>query len=151
MTLTQRESDHLQDLIKQENLCIEKYGKAAGEACDPQLKDLLNALGDNEREHRDTLNQLSCGCVPDVSGGGHRAQTIMPTASAVEDSAGRQCDKHLCADLLQTEKHASSMFDNSVFEFSDVGARTALNHMQKEEQEHGQKLYSYMQQNGMSS
>ena len=32
---------------------------------------------------------------------------------------------------------------------SDAGMRDALNHIQKEEQEHGKKLYDYMSQNGM--
>jgi len=37
----------------------------------------------------------------------------------------------------------------AVFEFSDTAVRDALNHIQKEEQEHGDKIYKYMAQNGM--
>ena len=47
------------------------------------------------------------------------------------------------------EKHVSSLYDISVFEFSDTNMRKALNHIQAEEQQHGEKLYAYMNANGM--
>jgi rubrerythrin len=151
MTLNPRESTCIQDLIKQEGLCAEKYDKAANEACDPSLKTMLSALADNERQHRETLSQMACGTVPDVGKQGHSHQRIQPAVSSVKDSAGRQCDQFLCEDLLAAEKQASSLYDASIFEFCDQGACTVLNHMQKEEQEHGRLLHSYMEKNGMCS
>ncbi|MBQ8395830.1 MAG: spore coat protein, partial [Oscillospiraceae bacterium] len=58
-------------------------------------------------------------------------------------------DEFLCKDMLAMEKHVSGLYDTSVFEFNDTQARNVLNHIQKEEQEHGDKLYKYMSANGM--
>ena len=43
----------------------------------------------------------------------------------------------------------SALYNTGVFEFSDVQARNMLNHIQTEEQQHGQKIYEYMNANGM--
>jgi rubrerythrin len=151
MNLSQRESECIQGLIKQESLCVEKYNQAANAACDPNLKNLMTALAENERQHHDTLTQMAGGTVPEVGKQGHRQQTMQPAVSSVKDSAGRQCDQFLCEDLLATEKQASSQYDASIFTFCDQNACTVLNHMQKEEQEHGRLLHSYLEKNGMCS
>ena len=49
------------------------------------------------------------------------------------------------------EKHVSGLYDTSIFEFSDPAVRQVLNHIQSEEQGHGESIYSYMHQNGMYS
>ena len=51
--------------------------------------------------------------------------------------------------MLSTEKHVSATYNTSIFEFSDSGVRSVLNHIQKEEQEHGDKIYKFMAVNGM--
>ena len=58
-------------------------------------------------------------------------------------------DKMLCQDSLSTEKYVSSTYNTAIFEFSNTQIRQVLNHIQKEEQEHGQKIYNYMNQHGM--
>ncbi|MEG2144480.1 MAG: spore coat protein, partial [Oscillospiraceae bacterium] len=40
-------------------------------------------------------------------------------------------------------------YDTSIFEFKNKNVRDTLNHIQKEEQEHGEKIYGFMAQNGM--
>ena len=55
-------------------------------------------------------------------------------------------DKMLCQDSLSGEKYVSSTYDTAIFEFRDTNARQILNHIQKEEQEHGEKIYNYMEQ-----
>ncbi|NMC57354.1 MAG: spore coat protein [Eubacteriaceae bacterium] len=60
-------------------------------------------------------------------------------------------DKALCMDMLSMEKHVSSTYDTVIFECSDTNIRQVLNHIQKEEQEHGEQLFKYMQANGMYS
>ena len=90
------------------------------------------------------------GTVPAIGGG--QKQTFQPPASAPASAVspqGKQQDAYLCQDLLATEKHVSSVYNTGIFEFKDAGMRDALNHIQKEEQEHGKKLYDYMSQNGM--
>lgn len=60
-------------------------------------------------------------------------------------------DAYLCRDALAMEKHMSSVYDTSVFEFTSPVLRDTLAHIQKEEQNHGETLYDYMQTNGMYS
>lgn len=60
-------------------------------------------------------------------------------------------DKALCMDMLSMEKHVSSTYDTVIFECADTNIRQVLNHIQKEEQEHGEQLFNYMQANGMYS
>lgn len=63
----------------------------------------------------------------------------------------KQKDAYLCADALSTEKHVSSSYNTSIFEFGDTNVRNTLNHIQKEEQQHGEQIYKYMSANGMYS
>lgn len=60
-----------------------------------------------------------------------------------------ETDKLLCQDALSTEKYVSSTYNTSIFEFRDKNIRQVLNHIQKEEQEHGEQIYNYMSQHGM--
>jgi spore coat protein CotF len=58
-------------------------------------------------------------------------------------------DKNLCNDMLMTEKYVSGAYDSAVFEMTDTNVRQVLNHIQKEEQGHGEGIYNYMKNNGM--
>ncbi|BBB90907.1 MAG TPA: spore coat protein [Methylomusa anaerophila] len=52
-------------------------------------------------------------------------------------------------DMLMTEKYVSGVYDTAIFEFADSNIRQTFNHIQKEEQQHGEDLFHYMQANGM--
>lgn len=136
MTLTQKETTLLKDLRSQEQICVEKYTKYANEACDCQLKDIFTQIGQAESQHLQTLDQISSGTVPAMNtGSGKNAMpTITPSSSS---SADKQKDAFLCSDILATEKHVSSEYNTCIFEFNDTNIREALNHIQKEEQQHG--------------
>lgn len=156
MNLTQKETSLLSDMKEQEKICIEKYAKASAEACDSQLKTLFNQLGQQEQTHLNTLNQISSGTVPSMqAGSGGQQQQQQQTSSQSYNYSGSEQDKQkdsfLCSDLLSTEKHVSSVYNTAIFEFRDHNVRTALNHIQKEEQQHGEEIYNYMSQNGMYS
>ena len=150
MTLTQKETDLLKDLKGQEQLCIDKYTKHAECAADPQLKQLLNRIADVERGHLNTLNQIEQGAAPTVGGS---SQTQIPTFNAyhTSETPAKQQDCYLCSDLLTTEKHASGLYNTCVFEFGQTELRQVLNHIQTEEQEHGDMIYKYMKANNMYS
>jgi len=135
----------------EEKLCAEKYRRAAENAHDAKLKHIFEKLEQAEQNHYDTVTQMLNGTVPSLPG-----QSKMPArGKAAKDlksaakRAEKQQDAYLCQDLLATEKHVSSVYNTGIFEFKDAGMRDALNHIQKEEQEHGKKLYDYMSQNGM--
>lgn len=151
MVLTQKEATLIKDLKGQEQLCIDKYTKHAECAHDPQLKQLFTRIAEVERGHLNTLTQMENGTAPATGGGGH---STIPTFTAYHTQAEtpeKKQDCYLCTDLLTTEKHASGLYDTCVFEFGQTELRKALNHIQTEEQEHGEMIYKYMKANSMYS
>lgn len=91
---------------------------------------------------------MMAGTVTPVSGGVKADNTHCGAVSYTNEEE-RAADAFLLRDMLATEKHASSLYDVSVFEFADPVARRVLNHIQSEEQQHGEQLYAYMHANGM--
>ncbi len=153
MQLTQKETLLLKDLKEQEQTCVEKYGKYSSDAHDGQLKGIFAQIGQMEQQHLDTINQIMSGTVPAMQSGGEKQAQLnfTPTYQAASADANKQKDCFLCTDLLTTEKHVSSVYNTCVFEFKDTNVRNILNHIQKEEQQHGEQIYNYMAQNGMYS
>ncbi|HOP12176.1 MAG TPA: spore coat protein [Oscillospiraceae bacterium] len=152
MQLTQKETSLLKDLKDQEQVCVEKYAKYSSDAKDLQLKDLFSRISQNEQQHLDTVTQIMGGTVPQMqSGNGQQITlTFTPTYQSTPNTdQDKQNDSYICADALSTEKHVSSVYNTDLFEFRDTGIRDALNHIQKEEQQHGEQIYQYMAQNGL--
>ena len=54
MILKEKERTTIEDLQTQEKSCIEKYGRYAQQAKDPELKNLFQTLEKKEREHYDS-------------------------------------------------------------------------------------------------
>ena len=148
MQLTQKETSLLKDLKSQEKLCIEKYSKHADDAADPQLKNLFTEIASVEQGHFDTLTKIENGQTPSASSGASNV-TKSFTQFHSGDCAEKQTDNYLCSDILATEKHASHLYDTCIFEFTDETLRGTLNHIQKEEQNHGKMIYDYMKANNM--
>lgn len=149
MTLTPKESSLLKDLIGEEQLCVAKYQKYANEAKSTELKSLLSGIATTEQEHLKTLNQMqsgSLGAVPSQIPAPDKSSCVAVSYASPTD---KDADAFLCKDLLATEKHASALYNTCVFEFSYPDARKMLNHIQAEEQQHGEMLYAYMNANGM--
>lgn len=152
MTLTQKENGLISDLKSQEQLCIEKYRKYENAAADSCLKQLFASIRTTEEKHLDTVTKIQNG-----------EEVKMPSAppSAVDEKfecavssvseQQKKEDAYLCADALAMEKHVSSVYDVSIFEFSSPVLRDTLAHIQKEEQNHGEKIYNYMSKNNMYS
>jgi spore coat protein CotF len=164
ITLTTKEKFLLEDSKTHEQQCILKYDNYANLACDAQLKAVCRSNGQKEEEHLQTINQLLSGKVPDMSqnggqsGGGQQSSQMGQMPQSQQDTINQQSsgsvsfktsDKDLCTDLLMTEKYVSGAYDTAIFEFKDAQVRDVLNHIQKEEQKHGEAIFSYMQSKGM--
>ena len=147
MTLTQKETGLLKDLMDQEKLCADKYSRHAACANDAQLGALFAQIANAEQQHLNTLTQLSQGAVPAPTGGGGPLPTFAAVYTA--DSPEKKDDAYLCSDVLAMEKHASSLYDTCIFEFADENARALLSGIQTQEQRHGKMIYDYMAANGM--
>ena len=147
LNLTQKERTLLEDAKSHEELCIKKYSNYANQTTDSQLKQLCKTNEQMERNHLNTINQLLSGTIPDINQNQNQnyaqnVESTMPEKNIIPD-------KDICSDLLMTEKYVSGTYDTSIFEFKDSKVRYLLNHIQKEEQKHGEDIFKYMESNGM--
>lgn len=174
MQLTQKERMLLEDQKKHEEICIKKYTEAAQKASDPQLSQLFSSYADQERQHYQTVEQILKGQIPNTQqqqgaqagqqGNQQQGGQAMGSQQGGQIQAGQesgqnmststtvlasQQDADFCNDLLITEKYISGTYDTAIFEFTNPQIRQTLNHIQKEEQQHGEGIFNYMQQNGM--
>ena len=151
--LTSKETGLLTDMKGQEELCIEKYGKYADLAKSGELKSLFQSMKTVEEHHLNTVTQMMNGTAPTIPDGKPLENAKNDYCAAVQYASedDRKADAFLCRDMLSTEKHVSSLYDVSIFEFKDPAFRKALNHIQAEEQQHGEQLYAFMNANGMYS
>lgn len=157
MQLSQKEKQLLQDQKTHEEVCIQKYQKYAQQASDPQLKQLFQSYAQQEQQHLNTVESILNGQVPSMSQGQQNQQSQQSQTSQQNNtqtqsttaSAASQADATLCTDMLMTEKYVSSAYDTAIFEFTDANVRQTLNHIQKEEQQHGEGIYNYLSSKGM--
>lgn len=153
LQLSQKERLLLQDQQTHEEVCIQKYTSYAQQASDPQLKQLFNSYAQQEQSHFDTVTQILQGQAPNMQqgqqqGGQNQQQMGQAQMSQFNLTKGSKDDEALCNDMLMTEKYVSSTYDTAIFEFQDTNVRQALNHIQKEEQQHGEGIFNYMKQKG---
>jgi len=170
LTLSQKERMLLEDQKNHEQLCIEKYTNYANQATDPQLKQIFNTNCDAERTHLGTINQLLNGTIPQMNQlqnqgsqqnqNNQQSQSPQQNQNTQQNSANQSMnnsqtsgakftDADMCTDLLMTEKYVSGNYDTTIFEFRDPQVRQVLNHIQKEEQQHGEAIFKYMESKGM--
>jgi rubrerythrin len=151
MTLTQKEHGLLKDAKGQEELCIAKYQKYSEMAKATELKALFASMAQVEQNHLQTVTSMMNGTVPQPAQKLENSNNNHCTPANYATAEDRKSDALLCQDMLSTEKHVSALYDTSIFEFSDPQARQVLNHIQAEEQQHGEQLYAYMNCNQMYS
>lgn len=156
ITLTQKERLLLEDQKSHEQICIEKYTNYANQAQDPQLKQIFNLHAQDEKTHLDSINQLLSGRIPQMgqqqnqnSSQNMSNQNSAPTMNNTQSNVGNVSDSDMCKDLLMTEKYVSGTYDTTIFEFRDTRVRDVLNHIQKEEQKHGETIFQYMESKGL--
>lgn len=149
MQLTSKERSLLEDSKSHEELCIKKYNNYAGQTQDLQLQQLFQSLAQKEQEHLTSLNQILSGGIPNIQQGQQQQQPQFMTSGMGQAGMVNQQDADLCQDMLSTEKHIASTYNTAIFEFRDTNIRKVLNHIQTEEQQHGESIYNYMQSKGM--
>jgi len=156
VSFTTKEKDLLEDQKNHEQICILKYSNYANLACDQELKDIFNGNKKQEVEHINTINQLLSGQVPSMNNQQGESSSQQSGSSKKQQSSSsnsetkfKSSDKELCSDILMTEKFVSSAYNTAIFEFREPAVRNVLNHIQKEEQQHGEAVYKYMESKGM--
>ena len=151
MTLTQKEMGLLTDMKGQEELCVQKYNKYAELAKSQELKNLFTSMAKVEGNHLQTVTSMMNGSTPSMPNTLENSNNNNCGMANYTSDADKQADAFLCKDMLATEKHASALYDTAIFEFKDPNARKTLNHIQAEEQQHGEQLYAFMSCNGLYS
>ena len=149
MNLTQKENGLLKDMKGQEELCIKKYNYYASNAKAPELRAMFEQMQRIEESHLQSICTLMNGSVsapPDKIENSNNDCCKVANYMNEED---RKSDSFMCQDMLSGEKHVSALYDTAIFEFKDPTARKLLNHIQAEEQQHGEQIYAYMSMNGM--
>lgn len=148
--LTQKEKTLLQDQRTHEEVCIKKYNEYANKAQDPQLKQIFSSLAQQEQQHLNTINQMISGQVPSMNQNQQQqGQQGTQVQQSMRTGSGSKADADLCNDMLMTEKYVSGAYDSAIFEFADENMRQTLNHIQKEEQQHGESIFNYMESMGL--
>lgn len=160
--LTTKERMLLEEQKKQEDICIKKYTSFAENAKDPELKNMFKKHASEEQQHVDTLNTILQGQEPDMNQGTQNQasqeqtpqeqapQNNMPEQTGFNDAMKNEGDYVLCSDLLATERYVSGTYDTVVFESSNTVVRQAMQHIQQDEQRHGEELLNYMNAHGMN-
>lgn len=137
MTLTKKEQGLLKDLQNEEKLCVEKYRKAAENACDAKLQHIFEKIEKAEQSHYDTVTGMLAGTLPAQQGQQSKGQASrQKTEKDLKSTASRaekQRDAYLLSDLLGTEKYVSGVYNTAVFEFSDAKARQVLAAIQQQD------------------
>ena len=153
VVLSLKERMILEDQKSHEQLCIEKYSNYSKLAKDSQLKQICNVNAQVERNHLDNLNQLLSGTMPQMNQQQNQKQNekFEPDTNITQSGGINMTDKDICSDLLMSEKYVSETYDKAIFEIKDTRVRDILNHIQKEEQGHGESITSFMGSKGMFS
>ncbi|TCO74599.1 spore coat protein [Marinisporobacter balticus] len=153
MNLSQKEKFLLEDQKSHEEACVQKYQDYANQAQDPQLKQLFGSYATQEQQHLDTINQILGGQVPSMNQQSNQQGQNQPKFQNMQNNTQGTMynpnDAKLCKDVLMAEKYVSSTYNTAIFECRDTNIRQVLNHIQKEEQEHGEGVFNYMLSKGM--
>ena len=146
LTWTQKERTLLEDQKSHEEMCVKKYFLYANKAKDEQLKQFCKANEMSERTHFDSISQLLNGTLPNMNQQQSQSSGQNMDIAQVQ---GTYSDKDICTDILMTEKYVSAAYNTAIFEFKDTNVRDVLNHIQKEEQKHGEAIFQYMNSKGL--
>lgn len=152
ITLSNKERMLLEDEKSHESMCIQKYTNYANQTKDSQLKQLFINNASVEQEHLNSINCILGGEVPNLNSnqGTNRMNTAGIASSSIPPVGMCEVrDEDMCKDMLMAEKYISGVYNVAIFEFRDTNVRNVLNHIQKEEQQHGESIYKYMESKGM--
>ncbi len=140
-SLAQKEQEHLNSVNQILSGQIPSMGTQSGGQS--QQKSMQPGM---QSQAQSGMSSSAASTSPNSSG-----QSGQGAGGAQGGQGGMFSDKNLCSDMLATEKFVSGAYDTAIFECTNANTRQVLNHIQKEEQEHGEQIFNYMQSHGMYS
>ena len=91
MILKEKERSVIEDLQTQEKSCVEKYGKYAEQARDPELKNLFRNIQQEEQKHYESLSMILSGSEPECNCNDRSGRDYQPNAGLYSyEFTGRQ-------------------------------------------------------------
>lgn len=152
MNLTEKQKSLIQDLMAQEELCMQKYSQYTNLAKDEELKQLFRNIRENEEEHYNLLQHLLEGECPAVNETSINGANYNPIPSYIGEynQKDKEYDQYLCTDGITTEKYVSTAYNDDLFQFGEPEVRKLFNHIQTEEQNHAEMIYKYKTANSMT-
>lgn len=152
MQLSEKQKSLVEDLMSQEELCIQKYSQYTNLAKDEELKRLFRNIRETEEEHHNSLHHLLEGECPTVNEHSNAVSNYNPVPTYVGnfDKKDKEFDQYLCTDSITTEKYISTAYNDDLFQFGEPEVRKLLNHIQTEEQNHAEMIYKYKTVNSMT-
>ncbi|HHW19263.1 MAG TPA: spore coat protein [Firmicutes bacterium] len=167
--LTQKERMLLSDQLSHEEICIQKYSGYAEKAKDPAVRNMFNQFAREEQNHYNMLNQFLGSQMSGDQGSqaqrgqGGKAGTLQGSGFTLnfgesqvqgryvagDQAKADQQDSSMLQDMLMTEKYVSGTYDTAIFETVNPTIRQSLQHIQEDEQKHGEAIAKYMQEHGM--
>ncbi len=158
--LSQKERTILQDQSRHEEVCVKKYQDYAKKTSDTALRGLFNEFAQDEQQHYNTLQGMlsgsSQGQQPQPQRQQQSSRELFPmfrseTSQELYSGMGTtENDASVVRDMLMTEQFVSNSYDSAIFDSVCQEVRQTLQHIQKDEQKHGQGLRDYMQQKGLN-
>lgn len=147
-TFTQKENMYLHDLKKHEEYGVKTLNKSIAEVEDQELRDLLTHLVDCESKHVTTLSDIMNGNVQMANSqratDGDTSEYYNKPQPNTSEVLATPSDVDICFTLLNGSKFSSGMYNTAIFEFNNHEIRKILNHIQKEKQQTGEKIYNYL-------
>jgi rubrerythrin len=122
----------------------QQYGQAQ-----QSYQNLQSAMSAGAQNRQQSGQTAASGTAASQQNNQQGTQSAMSNAAGMQAQNAQQNDKMLCSDLLATEKYVSGTYDTGIFEASNAAIRQALQHIQKEEQQHGEQIFNYMNSHGM--
>lgn len=151
MILKEKERSVIEDLQTQEKSCVEKYGKYAEQARDPELKIFSGISSRKNRSIMSLCQWFFPEVCLNVTVMTDQAKTISQKQS-IQPWVHRKINNTMpfLQRIVSVQKLVSGTYNDDVFAFGDSGVRKLLADIQIEEQNHAEMLYKYKTVNGMA-
>lgn len=148
-SISKQEENHLNTINQLLNGQLPSMNSGQQSGSSNQSMQMSSQAGSNSGSSSSSSSSKSSSS--DSSSSSSSSGSSSGSSSSSSSSSFSSSDKDLCTDILMTEKYVSSTYNTAIFEFKDPQIRDVLNHIQKEEQKHGEAIFKYMESKSMYS
>ncbi len=146
----QQETTHLQSIQQLSQGQIPQTGSSQGGQQGGQMSGQPGSQMQSQSGQTPSVDQILNQIQSSVSQQQSHGQQMqgMSASQTQFTGQGQLTDQQICNDIVTTEKAVNDFYGTFITESSNQQMRQVLNHIQKEEQDHGFAIYKYMEQKG---